>query len=116
MPDVSPYVHTFAQDWRGWWDSLQPQRDPADEPLRDVSEYSELQKAGPNGLFLLMLSLVWWGAAAADQGDERMDVWRQAVSEFMATVKFFNVSMRESPKKRGRDSPDNDSANKYVFR
>ncbi|KZP16525.1 hypothetical protein FIBSPDRAFT_975600 [Athelia psychrophila] len=114
MPDVSPYVYTFAKDWRGWWDSLQPQRDPANEPLQDVSEYSELRKAGPNGLFLLLLSLVWWGAAAADQGDEGMDVWRQAVTKFMVTVKFFNASMEEPQRKRARDSPENDSANKWV--
>lgn len=116
MPDVSLDVNDFAQKWRTWWDSLNPERDPASETSPDISEYAELRKAGRNGLFLLILTLVWWGAAAADQGEERMNTWRTAVSDFTATVKFFNRDMREAPeRKRPRDNTESESSRKkYV--
>lgn len=117
MPDVSLSVDSFAQEWRAWWDFLNPERDPASGMSLDVSEYSELRKAGPNGIFLLLLSLVWWGAAATDQGNEKMDVWRKAIGELVATVNFFNKNLTEPPeRKRSHGDSEGDSlVKKYVL-
>lgn len=116
MPDVTPYVDTFGTQWREWWAGLQPKGyEVGDEP-RDSSYYTQLHKAGPNGLFLMILALVWWGAAAADGGEEKMDVWRAAAEEFTTVVKFFNHNLKGG-RKRPRDSPKRPSnSSKYVDR
>ena len=118
LPDVSPYVDTFGKEWQAWWAHLLP-AEHADQEARKTADYSDLKKAGPNGLFLLMLSLVWWGAAASDQGEERIQLWRSSLGEFTTTVKLFNESLKDHPeRKRALDSPENVSASKrcvYVF-
>lgn len=59
-------------------------------------EYSELQKAGPNGVFLLILGLVWWGCAAVDKGEEKMVVWHAAVEQLMGILRLFNANLKGS--------------------
>ncbi|KAF7983641.1 hypothetical protein HWV62_20586 [Athelia sp. TMB] len=98
MPDTSANVVNFGKAWREWWASLQPES-PC-EP-RSLSQYSELQKAGPNSLYLLFLSLAWWGNAAEGKVEEMIS-WRVAVGDFLDVVKFFNESLKESS---GRKRP-----------
>lgn len=86
---------------------MQPSAELLDD-ARDISQYAELKKAGPNGLYLLFLTLVWWGGGASDGGEEKQVVWRDALIEFMRVVKFFNSSLREvaGRKRRGDTSPE----------
>ncbi|KAF7984921.1 hypothetical protein HWV62_9823 [Athelia sp. TMB] len=108
MPDVTDRVDAFAKEWREWWDGLQPMTaQPQSLDARDVAEYSELQKAGRNGIFLLLVSLVWWGGAVSDGGEEKMGAWRESVEEFAAVVRFFNSHLKTaSGRKRGRASSE----------
>ncbi|KAF7976813.1 hypothetical protein HWV62_5682, partial [Athelia sp. TMB] len=117
MPDVSVYVDRFGEEWRAWWASLQPERDTDGNEARDIAEYSELQKAGPNGLYLLMLSLVWWGSATLCQSAEQTSLWRQSVQEFTDMVNFFNTSMNGAVgSKRPRDAPEAKSSSRTAKR
>ncbi|KAF7968819.1 hypothetical protein HWV62_29258 [Athelia sp. TMB] len=104
MPDVTDRVDEFAKEWREWWDGLQPKTDqPASFDARNITDYSELQKASRNGIFLLLASLVWWGGGVLDQGEEKMRVWRAAVQEFASVVQFFNNHLKNaSGRKRAR--------------
>lgn len=113
MPDTTPYLDSFAKDWKGWWTSLLPDdHNPDDVGDHEVSDYSELHKAGPNGLFLHILSLVWWGAGAVDQGETKMHIWRTAVEEFTVVVKFLNGSSKAERKRTRDNSPDTSSSKK----
>ncbi|KAF7974575.1 hypothetical protein HWV62_11950 [Athelia sp. TMB] len=112
MPDITISIDRFGREWQEWWSNLQPTLDANRQPddARDISLYSGLRKAGKNGLFLVIVSLVWWGAAAAHLGEEKMDIWRVAAEEFRALVKFFNDDLRGSGgRKRVRDSTENES-------
>lgn len=114
MPDVTPYIDTFGDQWRDWRVSLQPKEESSDE-ARDTSKYAELKKAGPNGLYLFMLALVWWGGGVSDGGEEKQAVWCNTVEDFVKVVIFFNNSLREiAGRKRRGDSPETTSKTKYV--
>jgi len=66
----------FGQQWWAWWLSLQPDsRKRHDEPTADM-DWAKVQKPGKNGFLLIMLALVWWGAASNREGE-----WLKAVAD-----------------------------------
>jgi len=75
MPEVS--IGTFAPTWTEWWVRLQPEWRGETFPLSteapEVSDWSELRKGGPNGIFVVLLSLGWWGMAM--ESDEELTSW-----------------------------------------
>lgn len=62
----------YIISWRQWWSKLQPdwRLEGAAWPLsRDIpvgGQVSMFAYSGPNGFFLIILSLSWWGKMAAD--------------------------------------------------
>jgi hypothetical protein len=73
MPPLTNTVEDFGTAWVKWWSKLQPvwrgpgpvfSTDTADIP--EDNPWPELEKGGPNGFFLVLLSYGWWGAAATD--------------------------------------------------
>ncbi|KAF7971012.1 hypothetical protein HWV62_22281 [Athelia sp. TMB] len=110
MPDVTANVTSFSKAWRAWWAGLLPieHNTEHNNASRDLSDYAEVQKAGPNGVFLLVLSLVWWGGAVRDQGEGSIQDWRAAVADLTDVIKFFNDSMKQS-RKRPLDEAKNNS-------
>jgi hypothetical protein len=67
---------TFGDFWMKWWAHLQPDW-RGDGPVlsRDAPEgadWTELQKGGPNGFFLVLLSYCWWGSAAIDDDSDEI--------------------------------------------
>jgi hypothetical protein len=65
MPHIAS-VEKFEDAWLKWWAHLQPEcRGEWPELSREISEFGvwqELEKGGPNGFFLILLSYCWWGA------------------------------------------------------
>lgn len=81
-------VDEFGRDVKKWWNIMQPAWRRVDGNTSQVyvppenEDWSELAKAGPNGLLLLMLSVGWWGKI------ETSDAWRGLL---MDTLKSFNA-------------------------
>ncbi|KAF9470709.1 hypothetical protein BDN70DRAFT_768248, partial [Pholiota conissans] len=56
----------FIITWRQWWVAMQPDCRKGDDAwplLRDLpdgADWSKLSYSGPNGFFLIILSLMWW--------------------------------------------------------
>ena len=74
MPKV--VIETFSTPWMDWWAHLQLKWRGKTYPLAirppEDSDWSELQKGGQNGVFLLLLSFVWWGQAV-ESAEENSD-------------------------------------------
>ena len=68
--------------WRMWWAKLLP-ADAAGESLR---------KPGKNGVFLVIMSLAWWGNAAG--ADEE---WRNVVCEVVEALRNLRVAGGKQP-------------------
>jgi len=74
-------INTYVGSWHAWWVRLQPewrQQDkswPMSQIVDDDHDWSILLQSGPNGFFIIMLTLMWWGLAvkngsSADQMQE----------------------------------------------
>src|ERR1700683_2697512 len=88
MPIIGPSgCGTFSDLQMKWWAHLQPEWQ-GDGPIfpRDASEgadWTELQKGGPNGFFLISLGYCWWGSAAIDHdGNEIQPTYSKWVEIF----------------------------------
>ncbi|KAA1479637.1 hypothetical protein DENSPDRAFT_744315, partial [Dentipellis sp. KUC8613] len=67
--DVLPLGSTlmFGRSWRQWWVTVQPAWRAKTEnqwPLKrddvDGEQWKDIAKGGANGLFMVLLPLVWW--------------------------------------------------------
>ncbi|TDL14824.1 hypothetical protein BD410DRAFT_693441, partial [Rickenella mellea] len=69
--DVIPAIRdvsVFANQWREWWIVLQPpervpstaERWPLLRPMHADLDWQRTLRGGRNGLFILVLTLVWW--------------------------------------------------------
>lgn len=96
MPDLTDQADAFGMEWAAWWHSLQV--DQEGQPLPEgqyhnpvlpnelTAEQGELMKGGPNGVFLLLISLAWWGAAVSDQDMEKVSHFRRALRSFARII------------------------------
>lgn len=122
MPNLTAVVDTFGKEWWNWWAHLQngrlaefplPSCDAPSPTLKDVED--GVMKGGPNGIFLVLLSLAWWGLAACDQGEGKVAAWECAFHDFnmvlelmldnlcaTAAIKRHGDSLEASVRKRPR--------------
>ncbi|KAI0039759.1 hypothetical protein FA95DRAFT_1458304, partial [Auriscalpium vulgare] len=78
-PPYVTNVNKFGVRWRSWWTVMQPTWRKPDEggdwPLVRAEHpdeaWSNLRKAGKNGLVLVLHSLVWWTTAAKTDSQKR---------------------------------------------
>jgi len=69
LPPVK--LNDFPLEWRAWWLVIQPpwrrkvigSSWPPPRTAALKSDWTSLMKAGPNGLYLVMLTLSWWAWA-----------------------------------------------------
>jgi hypothetical protein len=75
MPTVA--IDTYSTAWADWWAYLQPEWRGETYPLEvkppvdSESDWSQLRKGGPNGIFILLLSFLWWGQTVKSPEDNR---------------------------------------------
>lgn len=86
MLDVTHYLHGFADGWEEWYIGLQlkwhipeSESDGNDINISSLiqeppthaqnSNWAALWKGSQSGVFLLILTLGWWGLGASDQGE-----------------------------------------------
>ena len=91
MPDVSDNLDQFAESWSRWWLRLQPdwrssENGPLIEDFLDDPDFPELEKGGPNGIFLLILSLGWWGMAISDQEPSKSRAFCEAMHSLQTVL------------------------------
>lgn len=63
QPDLANAVKTYTMNWSAWWKAINPPDD--DGADRD---WSSLAKGGPNGLYVVVLSIGWWLFALRNTG------------------------------------------------
>ena len=109
MPDVTYCLQGFADSWEEWYISLQPKwRIPDSDGNTDsdgdtdnicsliqdppanaqTSDWLALRKGSQNGIFLLILTLGWWGLGASDQGDDELSQWASAFDDLRWVMEF----------------------------
>jgi hypothetical protein len=93
--------------WRKWWIAIQPEWRLTDEHwplLREVplgSDWSSFLCGGPNGLFLVILTLFWW--AQATQTDHSQEEFLSAVSDVHWVMTQVSMGLRTSEKRQNED-------------
>ncbi|KAF7976895.1 hypothetical protein HWV62_5449 [Athelia sp. TMB] len=81
---------TFGVLWWAWWTNIKSQ-DPA-------SDWKHLCKAGPTGIFLVLVGLVWWKMMVGVGEDSS---WSTAVLEVRDVLKRAHQSLLpSSPQKK----------------
>ncbi|KAJ7813580.1 hypothetical protein B0H13DRAFT_1665339 [Mycena leptocephala] len=91
-PKFSPEsAAQYGKVWWRWWQSLQP-------PFRNLSErpwtrqqatvlssspkdWVRLRNPGPNGMFIVILGLYWWGRETAKADEKDRALWKEAISD-----------------------------------
>jgi hypothetical protein len=120
MPDVTDNVKEFGDAWWKWWIGLQPDWRGGSELLTEPPEgfdWGELEKGGQNGLFLLLLSLGWWGAGASDQSEEASDAMAHAYESFGWALSHILATRvtQELPQKRASDVLSEGSSKRWFL-
>ncbi|TFK54388.1 hypothetical protein OE88DRAFT_1733049 [Heliocybe sulcata] len=65
MPKIAD-LKKYKKSWREWWVSMQPDwhvqlgKWPLDRELSHDDDWAILRRAGPNGVFGTLMSLLWW--------------------------------------------------------
>ncbi|PPQ96657.1 hypothetical protein CVT26_010321 [Gymnopilus dilepis] len=96
----------FILSWRQWWMAMQPDwrsRDPSWPPSRDAPEGSHWPKfthSGPNGMFLLILSLGWWGRLVANGSGDVLE-YETALDDVLWVLSRTLGGIPATPQKRG---------------
>jgi hypothetical protein len=80
FPDVK--AAEFGVEWHKWWRFIQPGwRTDETRVLPDAADWAALASGGPNGLFLVIMSLSWWARADKIQSNKVSDKFMLAVDE-----------------------------------
>ena len=130
MPSVDGTVDKFGDTWMKWWAHLQPEwrggNDGFSTDAPDDADWTELQKGGANGFFLILMSVCWWGAAVLDDNGEEIEPayskWLKAIEDVQWVLESM-VEGLETSNKRTRDEADEEdrvnhgspSAKRFVF-
>jgi hypothetical protein len=99
----------FGAAWMKWWLHLQPEWRGSGPNLSksDIPEdgsWTELQKGGPNGFFLLILSYCWWGVNALNCEDKQDHVyWEEIYDDIEWVLQNMVSGLRNASLKRSRD-------------
>ncbi|PIL29362.1 transporter [Ganoderma sinense ZZ0214-1] len=126
LPCITPRV--FGQAWKDWWTSLQPSsRVDGDTPwplLRvepvDCAEWDVLWRAGPNGFFLVVLSLAWWLWAVSENEEEEaeggmtLEEVKEAVSDVLWVFRLALASSVGGQKRPGDALDESATPNKRT--
>lgn len=98
----------YSEDWWKWWGGLQP--DFRGKDLKTMSrvvnapvDWTELLKGGPNGLFVILLTLGWWYIGVEFAGGDLKD-FNHAVSDVLWVLD--QIKSSDSLKRKRADKAD----------
>lgn len=95
-------------DWRVQDDAWPPSRDAPPE-----HHWTKIAHSGPNGLFLLVLSLGWWGKLIAD-GSGDLTEFETALADVLWVLSDIVGSLSNMPAKRAHvDEDDTPHSKRY---
>ncbi|KAJ6558621.1 hypothetical protein DFH09DRAFT_922363 [Mycena vulgaris] len=83
---TSATVNVFGEVWGSWWKGLQPAwrahgvRQTGLMYAKTVADWGQLRCPGPNGLFVVVLGLYWWGREKKMSRLSR-DAWVDGVAD-----------------------------------
>lgn len=83
----------FSVQLMVWWASLQP----SNIVNGAKADWTTLRKTGKNGLFLILLGLVWWGHSTI-----RKVEWDAAVSDITRSIQYMRESISSGTETEGR--------------
>ena len=130
MPDIMDQCKSFAEDFFKWWQGLQPawwlmaSLELCEDIPENFVEWKELAKGGPNGVFLLILALAWWGASIqgsdTEHSDEEFNTALYQVSwllqYFLDIIKDLGINITQMTlKQKWGESDGNANALKRYF-
>ena len=76
-PDIHKCVKEFGEAWLVWWMDLQPKwrgKWPnLSYDMPDWGLWQQMQKVGPNGFFLVLLSFAWWGSGVLTDDGKKIE-------------------------------------------
>ena len=115
--DKSPVIKNakdYGIAWLAWWRALQPKWRigggilPPAVYSCELCDWGALQKSGKNGLFIVLISMVWWGRAGTLTDD-----WKAAITD----VKNVMQSMLGTGSKRaiGAEAETPVITKRYAF-
>ena len=104
-PKISS-LKDFAECWYEWWRNLQPQyRNKKGGGLsRKIEEgetWSQLRRGGPNGFFMIILTLSWWQKYLDDDDNSYPSDWNSfhVASEDTSFVLDQMLAVKALPKR-----------------
>ncbi|KAJ7841668.1 hypothetical protein B0H13DRAFT_1649057 [Mycena leptocephala] len=81
----------FGKVWWAWWASVQPGfRNLSERPWphqmasvhsSSPKDWTRLRHPGPNGMFIVVLGLYWWGRETMQASAKARASWREAVED-----------------------------------
>ncbi|KAF7973149.1 hypothetical protein HWV62_15923 [Athelia sp. TMB] len=74
----------FGEEWWTWWTSIQPA-----QTAEGAQDWGRLCKPGPTGIFLVLVTLVWWRKML---GDADSPSWANAVTAVDSALKLSRAS------------------------
>jgi len=112
-------ISEYQPAWHAWWFAMQPDwRQKASKtswPLSralspdDRHDWNHLFRAGPNGLFLLMMSLAWWAESIAKSAVPQYHEFGIAVDDVLWVLSDIMLQLPTAQLLVKRSSPDTES-------
>jgi len=100
-------VCRYRDDWIGWWTTSQPKwRSAASWPFPkddgDIRSWEGFPARGPNGIFLVIMSICWWAQALELASD--FALFEEAVDDIHWVIKRL-IDTHSSPSVPGKPQP-----------
>lgn len=115
MPNLTNSSSVFGAAWVKWWAHLQPEwrgKGPVFNcEVPEDATWTELQKGGPNGFFLILLSYCWWGSAVLDDEGNEIEPFYSEWVKSLTDIEWVLVTMVETLEcslKRGREAEEDE--------
>ena len=116
-PDINPVK--FAKELTKWWDDLQPvtRKNHSKEDMVDIppEQWCNVKIAGKNGIYLILIGLVWWGLELVGTGSspETVPEWSGLVVDIQRVLECWtSAPNKEGPNGKRKQVDDTRAASK----
>lgn len=106
MPHIAQTdIERYSEDWWKWWCKLQPSfrgEDPRAmsrvAPVDVDVDWSQLLKGGPNGIFIVLITLGWWSLGVRSANGDINDCFR-ALADVQWVLEQLQASFNSAAKR-----------------